>query len=923
VLWHGAVCQHGVKMESICVEDLDPVGQRRSYSVDDDGGLASVFLQPRLRRASTAPALCFPRRGKVRKAIGKHRSNSEIERESAASEWNAHKHGCPQPPEAMAFVASQVRRNIDNLLYHEEDTELLLESMTFFCFKKDEALVRTGKACQYFFVVYTGKVELCTQKRDYRQTLERGDVWGGCSLLFDTPQEMSVIAIEDCCVCGVDGHAFRESLTSRALRRKDEIMSLLDATGLLDGLLPQHRARVSELPWVTEVHDQGCQVIVAGSPITAMKMVKTGRLVVREGRSGISYLEAGGSLFDGSVLHGSNQSKKTITVETRCELLCIDLEPLKAALGLDELAIFARRLLVGYLDRSPFLAQFSYTQKRNFAQKMDIKDYAPYESIKEWRSEFLLVIHGAICKKSQAPEPYLSTGQSRENFDGTLFGLPKHQSSRNERASITRGQRHISDLAELIAGPAGARIAALSQEELVIMLRECGIVFNCEETMEQARDYLTAKKIPIFHHLSDDQIDSICQSFILVRLSRGREVFRLGASATDWYIVAQGEVEEIFDGKKRILGKNGHFGIRALLFKEARTSTVRVVSDEALLWQLELETFDQIVTGSVRQNLMKRIVLRDTEVNMSDLRHERTIGSGSFGSVRLVEHKRSGLRYAVKRVRKGQSKAVMRLVAQECELLAEMDHPFILLLVRTFELPRARYILTELLTGGELLAALDEIDRPLNRSEAQFYAGSLVLVLDYLHDKGIVFRDLKPENVMLDAEGYLKLIDFGTAKKLDETRRTFTRIGSYHFMAPEIFRGDGYGTSVDLWSLGIMLYEFVCGYLPFGRDIEDSTGVEICRAVQTTNLTFPSTFLDREGKHVIRGLLSKGPERRLGSGPDGYRYLKDHAFFSVEGKETLFDQLLRRRLHPPFVPHDECFLSDAEGRDLSDASLFS
>lgn len=276
----------------------------------------------------------------------------------------------------------------------------------------------------------------------------------------------------------------------------------------------------------------------------------------------------------------------------------------------------------------------------------------------------------------------------------------------------------------------------------------------------------------------------------------------------------------------------------------------------------------------------------------------------------------------MKRVRKGQSKAIMRLVAQECELLAEMDHPFILLLIRTFELPRACYILTELLTGGELLAALDEIARPLNRREAQFYAGSLVLVLDYLHDRGIVFRDLKPENVMLDAEGYLKLIDFGTAKKLDEKGRTFTRIGSYHFMAPEVVRGEGYGTSVDLWSLGIMLFEFVCGYLPFGRDIEDPTGVEICRAVQTTNLTFPPFFLDREGKHVIRGLLSKEPERRLGTGPDGYRYLKDHAFFSVEGDE-LFDQLLRRRLQPPIVPHAESFLSDADERDLSDASLFS
>jgi len=677
---------------------------------------------------------------------------------------------------------------------------------------------------------------------------------------------------------------------------------------------------------VTEMHDPGSQVIAAGSRITAMKIVKTGRLVVREGRSGLSHLEAGDSLFDGSVLHTSSQSKKTITAETRCELLCIDLETLKEVLGLDEDAIYARRLLVGYLDRSPFLAQFSSTQKRNFAQKMNIVDYAPDEIIKEWRSEFLLVIHGAICKKVHAPEPYLISGRFREDFDLEAFcGRPKHISSRGERASITRRPtRAVSDLSELIAGPQGARIAALTQEELEIMLGESGVTFHSEETMEKARDYLTAKKIPIFHHLSDDQIDSICQSFILVRLTSGAEVFKQGAKATDWYIVAEGEVEEIRDGRRmRVVGKNGHFGIWALLFKEARISTVRVVSDEAVLWQLELETFDHIVTGSVRQNIMKRIMLRDTEVNMSDLRHERTIGSGSFGSVRLVEHKRTRLRYAMKRVRKGQSSRDMSLVAQECELLAEMDHPFILLLVRTFDLPRACYILTELLTGGELLSALNEINRPLERSEAQFYAGSLVSAFDYLHDRGIVFRDLKPENVMLDAEGYPKLIDFGTAKKLDATGRTFTEMGSYHFRAPEVFRGEGYGTSVDLWSLGVMLFEFVCGKLPFGHDIEDTNAMEIRRAVQKTNLEFPPFFKDQGGKHVIRHLLSKEPERRLGTGPDGYWYLKNHAFFHVEGDETLFDQLLRRQLQPPFVPHDECFLSDAEEVELSDASLFS
>merc|ERR1712167_82456 len=134
------------------------------------------------------------------------------------------------------------------------------------------------------------------------------------------------------------------------------------------------------------------------------------------------------------------------------------------------------------------------------------------------------------------------------------------------------------------------------------------------------------------------------------------------------------------------------------------------------------------------------------------------------------------------------------------------------------------------------------------------------LVPEQLRDRGIAYRDLKPENVMLDGEGYIKLIDFGTAKKLksdtgDGDSRTFTMIGSWQFMAPEVAQGHGYGTEADLWSLGVMVFEFVCGYLPFGHGLTDS--VTICKAVQNESLQFPEGYLDPIGRHLIRGLLRK------------------------------------------------------------------
>merc|ERR1719230_2365596 len=109
----------------------------------------------------------------------------------------------------------------------------------------------------------------------------------------------------------------------------------------------------------------------------------------------------------------------------------------------------------------------------------------------------------------------------------------------------------------------------------------------------------------------------------------------------------------------------------------------------------------------------------------------------------------------------------------------------------------------------------------LSRAHAQFHTGSLVIVLEELFDRKIVYRDLKPENVMLDQQGYVKLIDFGIAKRLEEGKtKTFTLVGTPHYMAPEVMRGQGYGIEVDLWSTGVMLFEFVCGFLPFADDID-------------------------------------------------------------------------------------------------------
>lgn len=235
-------------------------------------------------------------------------------------------------------------------------------------------------------------------------------------------------------------------------------------------------------------------------------------------------------------------------------------------------------------------------------------------------------------------------------------------------------------------------------------------------------------------------------------------------------------------------------------------------------------------------------------------------------------------------------------------------------MITTFETQKNVYILTELITGGQLRDVTN--GKVLNKKQVQFYIGSMVLVLESLHQLNILYRDIKTENVMIDAQGYCKLVDFGLAKKLEESLRTFTVVGTLYYMAPEVIQGQGYSFEADSWSLGVLMYELLCGRVPFGEDADDD-GV-IVNSILEDDLVFPSRYNDNAGKKLLEGLLNKNSGQRLGA--DGsWNNVKEHKFFKSEPK--LFSKLIGREMPAPFVPAEEQYSDDLELQHvtLSDA----
>ncbi|CAD7971526.1 unnamed protein product [Amoebophrya sp. A120] len=281
---------------------------------------------------------------------------------------------------------------------------------------------------------------------------------------------------------------------------------------------------------------------------------------------------------------------------------------------------------------------------------------------------------------------------------------------------------------------------------------------------------------------------------------------------------------------------------------------------------LDKPTFLNIV-GNFRKVLEHRIKLQDSDIQLKDLEPLWIVGKGTFGVVKLCAHKNDKTKqYALKCVNK---QAAVRLKQQkslliEREINGQCFHPCIVQFIKTLQDRNTIYFLTEFLGGGDLFLGIRAIGM-LSKKQCQFYSASILLALEYLHERKIIYRDLKPENVLLDFEGRAKLVDFGCCKQ--NTLRAYTVVGTPEYLAPEVLLGKGYSFMVDFWSLGIVMYEFICGPLPFGSSgEEESSQMELFRQILETPVKFPHYVHDEDGVSILSALLEKIPDLRLGAG---------------------------------------------------------
>ncbi|XP_030638804.1 cGMP-dependent protein kinase 2 isoform X2 [Chanos chanos] len=490
---------------------------------------------------------------------------------------------------------------------------------------------------------------------------------------------------------------------------------------------------------------------------------------------------------------------------------------------------------------------------------------------------------------------------------------------------------------------------------------------TAEARHEQHRTFL--RSVSLLASLPEDKLSKIVDC-LEEYYNKGDYIITEGEEGSTFYIISNGKVKvtqstEDHDEPQIIntLVKGDYFGEKALISDDVRSANIIAEEDGVECLVIDRETFNQTVgtfnelqkylqgyVESLDRDDKKRNAKRSasktpspplspnaiqlkgkksvlaSKMPFSCLEVIATLGVGGFGRVELVKVKNENVTFAMKCIKKRHvvDNRQEEHIHSERRILSETCSPFIVKMYRTYKDSKFVYLLLEACLGGEIWSLLRDRGS-FDENTTKFCVGCVTEAFDYLHLNGIIYRDLKPENLMLDSEGYIKLVDFGFAKKIECGQKTWTFCGTPEYVAPEIILNKGHSFSVDFWSLGILVFELLTGSPPFTGSDQMMIYTLILKGIE--KMDFPKKITKRPGD-FIRKLCRQNPSERLGNLKNGITDIKKHRWFNGFNwtglKARTLSSPLKRELKGPtdhsyfdsYPPDDEIPPDETSGWDV-------
>ncbi|XP_053367322.1 cGMP-dependent protein kinase 1 isoform X2 [Clarias gariepinus] len=459
-----------------------------------------------------------------------------------------------------------------------------------------------------------------------------------------------------------------------------------------------------------------------------------------------------------------------------------------------------------------------------------------------------------------------------------------------------------------------ATVQTLTNVKLWAIDRQCFQTIMMRTGLIKHAEYMEfLKSVPTFQGLQEEILSKLADVLEETHYSDGEYIIRQGARGDTFFIISKGKVNVTREDSPndtvhlRGLGKGDWFGEKALQGEDVRTANV-IAAEAVTCLVIDRDSFKHLIGGldDVSNKGYEEAGAKAkyeaenaffSNLKLADFNIIDTLGVGGFGRVELVQLKSDETKtFAMKILKKRHivDTRQQEHIRSEKHIMQEAHSDFIVRLYRTFKDSKYLYMLMEACLGGELWTILRDRGS-FDDSTTRFYTACVVEAFAYLHSKGIIYRDLKPENLILDHRGYAKLVDFGFAKKIGFGKKTWTFCGTPEYVAPEIILNKGHDISADYWSLGILMYELLTGSPPFSGPDPMKTYNIILRGIDM--IEFPKK-ITKNAANLIKKLCRDNPSERLGNLKNGVKDIQKHKWF--EGFN--WEGLRKGTLTPPIIP---------------------
>ena len=740
----------------------------------------------------------------------------------------------------------------------------IIINMSLYKINAGTTLYYQGSVGNFWYIVHEGKLEFYIDEK-LTKNFDVGDSFGEVALMNNVPRNGTVKAVTDCQLWALKKEVFckiRDFLFAYNFKENMEFLKSID--------LPLDEAMKTLMAnnLIQNIYKENEVICKEGEPGSCMYIIKKGEVnCVKNGKI-IRTLVKGDNFGQKALLEG-NRRTLDVVAKTDCILCSISVEFFKNQFGED----FKDQLYFSFLGiafkksnsfnsiNSNMLAKtFSYFSFKSFK-----RDEVVYESGTDASKKLCVILEGNIIDKTI------------NKVEGKRYEVLFENELVNSEEYIIKHN--------LLADP-DCTIAEADFDEIK---RALGGSLKAAKNASSQINSLS--KIRFFRSLNDDKKELIQKELKIEKFNNGKKIIMQGAIGNKLYIIKEGRVDFFLNSKYIKSAYEGDdFGSKSLIISDSKNSSTVIANGVVVCYTLSADIFKRILDPNLMEYFQNKLSLEDFSIELKDLDNIKELGKGNYGFVNLVRSKKNKQLYAIKALDLMQIKKenLQQSVELEKNVLLKVDHPFIMKLVKYLKNDTHIFFIMEYIRGKELWDVMRDIGL-CDKVQTQFYGASLLSAMDYLHKHHYIYRDLKPENVMINDKGYIKLIDFGTVKEIKD--RTTTIVGTPQYMAPEMVNGTGYSFQVDMWAIAIIMYELLCGKVPFGEDCEDP--MEIYKSVANEDLSFPSFIHDEEFMGLLTKMLKKSPTSRLWK----FEQIKENSYF----KDFDWEKLMSLSIPPPYT----------------------